>query len=242
MDRFMGALHIQIVNLQNRFDIEEKRNNMMKTTKTYLFDFDGTLVDSMPTYISLMLGILDDSGVSYGDDIIKIITPLGLRGTAEYFRTLGVTLTVEDMVARMGAEALDAYSNRIPAKATVPETLRKLKEGGASLNVLTASPHQTLDPCLKRLGLWELFDHVWSCEDFSTTKADPNIYVMAAKELGCAVEDVVFIDDNFNAVNTAKQAGMQAWGIYDDSSADMVEVMKAHFDRYLMTLSELLEN
>ena len=53
--------------------------------KTYLFDFDGTLVDSMPVYASLMIRILDENNVSYGDDIVKIITPLGFRGTAKYF-------------------------------------------------------------------------------------------------------------------------------------------------------------
>jgi uncharacterized membrane protein len=55
------------------------------TMQTYLFDFDGTLVDSMPTYISAMLRILDENNIAYGDDIIKIITPLGVNGTAEYY-------------------------------------------------------------------------------------------------------------------------------------------------------------
>ena len=33
--------------------------------ETYLFDFDGTLVDSMPTYISIMLKILDVNNIKY---------------------------------------------------------------------------------------------------------------------------------------------------------------------------------
>ena len=56
-----------------------------ESVNTYLFDFDGTLVDSMPTYISAMLRILDDHGIPYEKDIVKIITPLGFIGTAEYF-------------------------------------------------------------------------------------------------------------------------------------------------------------
>ena len=32
---------------------------------TYLFDFDGTLVDSMPSFISVMLRILDENGIKY---------------------------------------------------------------------------------------------------------------------------------------------------------------------------------
>ena len=51
----------------------------------YLFDFDGTLVDSMPTFVSVMLRILDENNIPYEEDIIKVITPLGLNGTAEYY-------------------------------------------------------------------------------------------------------------------------------------------------------------
>lgn len=207
---------------------------------TYLFDFDGTLVDSMPDYAAVMLRILDENQVPYGDDIIKIITPLGANGTAEYFIKMGLQLPKEEILRRMGEYLIDAYANRIPAKKNVPQVLRQLKDRGASLNVLTASPHLTLDPCLKRLGLYELFDHVWSCDDFSTTKTDPQIYTMAAERLGVPVGEVLFLDDNLNADITAKRAGMQVCGVYDDSSADFVEQMKAATDMYIYDFSELL--
>ena len=118
--------------------------------------------------------------------------------------------------------------------------LRELKENGASLNVLTASPHITLDACLKRLGLWELFDNVWSCDDFNTTKADPQIYVRAAKKMNTTADKVLFLDDNLNADLTAKTAGMQVCGVYDESSKDYVEQMKAANDYYIYDFQELL--
>ncbi|MBR7164831.1 MAG: HAD hydrolase-like protein, partial [Clostridia bacterium] len=40
--------------------------------KCFLFDFDGTLVDSMPTYAATMLQILDEYKIPYGDDLVKI--------------------------------------------------------------------------------------------------------------------------------------------------------------------------
>ena len=55
-----------------------------KIYKYYLFDFDGTLVDSMPYYAKAMLQILDENGISYPEDIVKTITPLGYGGTADY--------------------------------------------------------------------------------------------------------------------------------------------------------------
>ena len=208
---------------------------------TYLFDFDGTLVDSMPTFVSAMLRILDEEGIAYGDDIVKIITPLGLKGTAEYFVCLGVPKPKEDIMRKMGEYMLDAYMYRIPMKDHVREALEQLKARGCSLNVLTASPHITLDPCLKRLELYDLFDHVWSCDDFGTTKADPNIYKMAAERLGVTVDEVLFLDDNLNADMTAKTAGMKVCGVYDDSSADYVEEMKQATDCYIYDFRELPE-
>ena len=207
---------------------------------TYLFDFDGTLVDSMPTYGALMLRILDEHEIEYGDDIVKIITPLGYHGTAEYYRTLGIETPTEQLIETMNRYAVDEYTFNIGAKDTVIYTLQKMKAQGYSLNVLTASPHLALDPCLKRLGVWEFFDNVWSCDDFHTTKANPEIYKMAAERMGCDVSDVVFVDDNINAVKTAKVAGMVSVGIFDESSADYVEEFKCAADGYVYKLSELL--
>lgn len=208
---------------------------------TYLFDFDGTLVDSMPVYVSTMLRILDDFNIPYGDDIVQTITPLGTIGTAEYFISLGVPRTKEQIFVLMSEGMIEAYREKIPAKAEVVDTLLQLKERGDSLHVLTASPHITLDPCLKRLGIFDLFDNVWSCDDFGTTKADPEIYRTVAKRVGKNVGEVLFLDDNFNACYTAKTAGMRVCGVFDESSAHDRERMKAEFDHYADSFSQLLK-
>ena len=206
----------------------------------YLFDFDGTLVDSMPTYVGVMKRILDENGVAYGEDLVKIITPLGYKGTAEYYKALGIEMSVEEMVDTMRRYATEEYTYNIGEKSNVIATVKALKARGDELNVLTASPHTALDPCLKRLGIFELFTNVWSCEDFGTTKADPEIYKMAAERIGQPVGDIIFLDDNFNADKTAKEAGMTVYGVYDDSSAEYAEEMKALCDRYIYDFSELI--
>ena len=209
--------------------------------KYYLFDFDGTLVDSMPTFCSCMLRILDENHISYPEDITKTITPLGLSGTAEYFiHTLGLNMEKSRLMGIMAEYMLDAYFYKIQTKTNVIPVLKALKEKGASLNVLTASPHITLDACLKRLGMWELFDNIWSCDDFETTKADPDIYRRAAEKIGACVGDILFLDDNINADTVAKSAGMQVCGVYDESSKDCVEQMNAATDYYIYDFKELL--
>ena len=208
---------------------------------TYLFDFDGTLVDSMPTYVSVMKRILDESNISYGDDLVKIITPLGFMGTAKYFREeLGLDMPLEHLAKKMGDCAIKEYTYNVPAKKNVIKVLNHLKYQGARLNVLTASPHITLDPCLKRLGIYDLFDNVWSCDDFKTTKSDPDIYVKAAKIIGEDIGDILFLDDNYNADKTAKLAGMKVCGVYDDSSKDYETEIRQVCDFYINDFIELL--
>ena len=211
----------------------------MKYT-TYLFDFDGTLVDSMPSYVSVMLRILDDNGITYGDDIVKIITPLGYKGTAAYFKKLGIGLSEEEMISLMNKYAYNEYAYNILAKTNVISVLKELKAKGADLNVLTASPHSVLDPCLKRIGIYDLFTNVWSCDDFATTKADPDIYLRAAQRMGKAVEDVLFLDDNYNADKTAKSSGMKVCGVFDPSSEEYTDEIKSVSDHYIYDFSELL--
>ena len=209
--------------------------------KTYLFDFDGTLVDSMPAYVGVMLRILDENNIKYENDIVKIITPLGYVGTARYFIEMGLGKSEDELVRIMNEYAYNEYAYNISAKNNVVKVLKELKAMGASLNVLTASPHSVLDVCLKRIGIFDLFDNVWSCDDFNTTKAAPEIYRMAAKRMGVDVGEVLFLDDNFNADKTAKSAGARVCAVYDDSSKEYAEEMKKIADYYICDFSELLQ-
>lgn len=205
----------------------------------YIFDFDGTLVDSMEIFSRSMVRILDENNILYPDNIVEILTPLGYKGTADYAIGLGLKISADEFIRKATEYNINEYSYHIPAKSFVKETLIRLKNGGNSLNVLTASPHTMLDVCLKRLDMYDLFDNVWSCDDFGLTKDNCEIYLNAARRLNTSVEKCCFIDDNINAVSAAKKAGMTAIGIYDQSSDTLVDRMKKISDRYIYDFREL---
>ncbi len=208
--------------------------------KIFIFDFDGTLVDSMPVWSQKMLNILQSTNTPYPDDIIKIITPLGDKGTAKYFKeTLGVPISEDEMFTLMDEYALPKYHDEIPLKSGVKDALLCLKEKGCSLNVLTASPHKMVDRCLERLEVYPLFNNVWTCDDFALTKSEPEIYLQAAQRLGTNTCDIVFFDDNISALETAKRAGMFTVGVYDKSGEDFASKLKATADIYIKSFGEL---
>lgn len=206
----------------------------------YIFDFDGTLGDSMPSFAKKMLEILREHHVEYSEEIIKIITPLGYKGTAKYFiQEFGLPYTVDELIAKMHEVLYPVYRDEIVLKPTVADYLKKKKNEGHSLNVLTASPFRVVEPVLKRGGVFDLFDHVWSCEDFNMTKDNPQIYYEAAARAGGKPEDVIFFDDNVEAIRTAVSAGIYTVGVYDDASLDYLEEIKAVANKFIYGFDEM---
>ena len=208
--------------------------------KTYLFDFDGTLVDSMPSYAAATIRVLEENRVPYPDDIVKITTPLGYAGVGELYVKMGLPKSAEEIAEIIKGYALEDYKHTIPLKHSVREFLEKRKSEGVRLAILTASPHAMLDVCLKRVGVYDLFDHVWSSDDFGLKKSQPEIYLAAAKRLGVDISEITFFDDNLIALRTAKQAGLRTVGVFDATSEDCADEIKATADRYIRSFEELL--
>ena len=214
----------------------------METGKaTYIFDLDGTLVDSMDVAVGVLLGILESHSISYSNDIVKTIVPLGFRGVADYYiKTFALKESSEEIYAEIIDRLVYEYSNRVQPKQTVEKTLRELKAQGFSLNILTASAHELIDPCIQRLGWGNLFDNIWSAEDFNLKKSEPYVFLEAAKKLGVDPGDCWMVDDNLIALTSAKKAGLKVAGVYDSYSNEYVKEIREIADAYLGKMEEIL--
>ncbi len=209
--------------------------------KIYVFDFDGTLVDSMPVAVEIVLDLLREYKIAFPDNIVDTLMPMGFQGIAKYYaEVMGVPMTAAEVYDWFTVKLKKAYAEEISLKPTAKETLKALKSKGVKLAVLTASPHTFVDPCLQREGVFDWFDKVWSSEDFGLSKGDTALYGKVAKEFGVSCENLVMVDDCFSVVKTAKSAGAIVVGVYDSYSAKEEAQMLKTADRYVHTLSELL--
>lgn len=207
--------------------------------KVYVFDLDGTLVDSMPSFQRGILSILDDAGIPYGPDMVQIVTPLGYTKSAELYVTMGVQDSVEHIVARVEERLVKEYAENVFLKPGVGDYLRQLHDTGARLFVLTASPHSVTDICLKHNGVYDLFEKVWSVEDFGLSKSDVAIFYEVAKAIGCEVCEVNYFDDNLMAVTNAHKAGYLVYGVYDEQDEALWEQIGEQSDRLVLSFEDL---
>lgn len=209
--------------------------------KAAIFDLDGTLVDSMSRFTAGLLDILDDNGIEYDlDEMINIITPLGYVGSAKYFISLGAKGTVDELCDRMAKSLVTEYSQNIYLKPSVKGYLEKLQNEGTRLFVLTASPHAVTDPCLKHNGVYDMFEQVWSVEDFSLTKDDLSLFQIVADKIGLATEKIAFFDDNRTAVKNAKKSGYFTVGVKDNQIKEDLKFIKNTADKFIETFGEML--
>ena len=209
------------------------------TAKHYIFDADGTLIDSMPTWIGTHKKTVVGFGGTMPEDFAAIITPLGSKAAIPYILSLGVAATKETYLSTVNGQLQKEYEETILLKPFVKERLLQLKEAGVHLHVLSAGEHCRMDPCLKRNGIYELFECVWSGEDFETHKNVPETFREAARRLGARPEDCVMVDDNLSAITAAHEAGLQTVAVYDAISADKESAMRAVADRYICDFSQL---
>lgn len=214
------------------------KSNMKKIC---VFDLDGTLVDSMPGFTSGMLSVPDEEGIPYTDELIGILTPLGYRGSAEYYvNSMGVKDTVDNIVSRIEKKLVREYSENIILKPFVMDYLKKLYSEGARLFVLTASPHLVTDVCLKRNGVFDMFEAVWSVDDYGLNKSGTELFFKVAERIGCDVSEINYYDDSPIAIFNAGKAGYHTYGIKDRQRAEEIDRLKEISDVFVSDFSEML--
>ena len=208
--------------------------------KNYVFDFDGTAADSMPTWSKAILKVLEASGATYPDNVIEILTPLGDAKSAVYMReNLGVKFSEDEIKNLIAKFTTPLYHTEAQPKKGFVEYIKLLKSSGKKVAILTASTHERIDGCIKRWGIWDLFDKVLTCEDYDKPKSDPTIYSDLLADLGGNLGETAFFDDNLEVIKTVKKAGLTSVGVFDESGNKFREELQKTADKYIESFENL---
>lgn len=210
--------------------------------RVFIFDFDGTLADSMKHAMQIFLDFLDEYGIKYEGDIIDKIVPMGYRKASKYFVELGVPMSEDEIFRTLCNRQVELYSSpKIELKNNVFFTLKKLYERGERLNILSGSTLEMITPCVNRMGFSELFENIWSVDEFGLTKNNPETYKFVAEKIGVDCQDCLFFDDNYDNLLAAKKAGMRTFGVREEYSKAHKENIKEISEKYIRDFSEVLD-
>lgn len=125
------------------------------------------------------------------------------------------------------------YAHNVTLSPFAADYLRQLSRAGVKLAVATGLPQKLYEPCLKKNGIYDLFDVLCSTDDMARGKESPDIFVHCAAQLGVAPEQCLVFEDVLSAVRSAKRAGMTVYGVYDKYSQHNMEAIKKIADGYL---------
>ena len=175
--------------------------------RAFLFDLDGTLVDSSKAIVNAVKAVLDPRGHFYdGENIAKIIgMPL-----EEMFRVLVQGLSKEE-VWRYVREYRRHYSTYHLESTTVhlgvASLLRKLKEQDLKLGLVTTKYRKFTLEVLAHFNLIGLFDTVVTGYDVKRHKPAPDIVLEAARRLGVDSSNCAVVGDSPMDIEAGRRAG-----------------------------------
>ena len=149
---------------------EERRNSFMKG---FIFDLDGTLLDSMPSWQKQIDDMLIARGITPPEDLLDRTKTLGLENaTGMILQEFHLPAVVYQQFQN-NMEQL--YCTTIPLKPGVRALLEYLQRAGASMAVATATARPLVEKVLQHHQLQDYFQSITTVAEVGIGKHDPRI-------------------------------------------------------------------
>jgi phosphoglycolate phosphatase len=186
---------------------------MSRTDKpAYIFDLDGTLVDTAPDLLAALNALLEETGRTGIDpDTLRHMVGFGARSLiTQAFSATGAPAADSDLPTLVD-RFIDHYRQNIAAESRpfpgVERTLAELCDV-ARLGVLTNKPQELTDLLMPALKLDRFFDAIHGAGRLSVAKPDAAVFHHVVEELGGGHAGAVMIGDSATDVKTARAAGV----------------------------------
>ena len=176
--------------------------------KAYLFDCDGTIVDSMPLHFVAWGKALREWECAFTEEQFYA---WGGRPVDEIIHALneaqGLQMPVDEVYAKK--EAL--FRDTLQELTGIPEVLEHVNHsyGAIPFAVVSGSPRESVEASLDVLGIRDRFDVLVCAGEYAQGKPHPEPFLKAAEMLGVKAADCLVFEDADAGIEAAKAAGMQ---------------------------------
>ncbi len=186
--------------------------------KAALFDFDGTLVDTLADLAYCSKNALDTVGLKAPEDENEYKYLVGNGADILVHRLLALHHRDDDETFQKAITVFRKFYNENPVYLSkvydgMMPLLTQLKEQGIKLGIVTNKPHSTALLCTEKLFGNQLFDSCCGQQEGLPIKPDPTGAKNVLKEFGIAPEETVYIGDTGVDMKTGKALGAYTVGV-----------------------------
>lgn len=181
----------------------------------FLFDLDGTLIDSVYQHVLAWREALENAGMELS--VWRIHRRIGMSGglfVNALLREIGGTMSSADMERIQGlhAAAFHRLASQVRPLPGAKELLDALAAEGVPHAIATSGRMETARPSLEMLGLGAGFPVV-TRDEVRYAKPDPDLFLAAAERLGVPIERCVVVGDSIWDLLAAQRARALAVGL-----------------------------
>ena len=204
-----------------------------------IFDFDGTVFDSMHIWKGVKFEFFDRIGLVLSEQDKKDFSKLFLLDAIELAKErFDLGLSDKELFDEFFSMIKEKYLADTKPKNDIIEFLEKLKSKGVKMGIATATGEPALIAVLEKFNMLHYFSCIYSIYTVGASKTEPKVYDVVLNELGTDKETTWIFEDALYAAKTAKKAGYNVVGIYDKSELEQEE-LKSLVDIYIENYSEL---
>ncbi len=177
------------------------------TFRAYLFDCDGTIVDSMPLHFIAWTRALGEWGATFGEELFY---QWGGKPPMEIIADLNEMQGLQMPVETVAERKENLYYALLPQLRAVPEVLEHIEaqHGRIPFAVVSGSNRDSIVKSLTTVGLLDRFELLVGHEDYTRSKPAPDAFLIAAERLGVAPEECLVFEDTAMGIAGATAAGM----------------------------------
>ncbi|MHB1000351.1 MAG: HAD family hydrolase [Armatimonadota bacterium] len=181
--------------------------------KLVIFDMDDTLVSSGSTWKQAEMKLYDHIGCPYSAEAASAYKGLNAMDVGRTIHRFCQPddLSAEDCGRMLREWLLDGFRTQPVNPMPGADDLLKRLNGRIDMVVASGSPADGIRSVLDKMGWTEYFKMVISSEEVAKGKPEPDVFIEAARRMGCAPEDALIIEDSLHGLHAAKSAGMACY-------------------------------